>query len=253
MPHRVVDAPDFHDGDDRADGLALGHGEIGAHLAVAECHLDVLRFHVRAHSFIQRAGIARKDRVGLVFRQFERANAADRVGDERTPPLRVEWRVGGEQALCRAEEGVAAFRRRLFAAQRGVGVEHPVIIERRPLEAALFGDRITIDGAEEDLPEAELNLGREIRDHAAHVMADDLQRRQFVEQPGIDQPRHAGGRLVGPAERKPDFVFRDLLGGIVRKIRAAHRMDPDRQIVLGPCAGRSGGIWARSAACRRHW
>ena len=36
---------------------------------------------------------------------------------------------------------------------------------------------------------------------------DDLQVRQLVEQPGIDQPRQAGRCLVGPAEHEPDFVL----------------------------------------------
>ena len=62
-------------------------------------------------------------------------------------------------------------------------------------------------------------------------MADDLQGRQLVENAGIDQPRHAGGGLVRPAEAEPDLVLRRLLAGIVRKIRAAHGMHPDRQVV----------------------
>ena len=36
---------------------------------------------------------------------------------------------------------------------------------------------------------------------------DDLQVRQLVEHPRIDQPRHAGRGLVGPAEAEPDFVL----------------------------------------------
>ena len=39
MAHGVVDAPDFHDGDDRAGRRLVGNGEIGAHLAVAQLHL----------------------------------------------------------------------------------------------------------------------------------------------------------------------------------------------------------------------
>ena len=56
--------------------------------------------------------------------------------------------------------------------------------------------------------------------------------RQLVEQAGIDQPRHAGARLVGPAEGEPDLVLRRLLARVIGKLRAAHRMHPDRQVVL---------------------
>ena len=41
LAHGVVDAPDFHDGDDRAGGRLVRIGEIGAHLAVAQLHPDV--------------------------------------------------------------------------------------------------------------------------------------------------------------------------------------------------------------------
>ena len=61
---------------------------------------------------------------------------------------------------------------------------------------------------------------------------DDLQRRHLVEQPGIDQPRHAGRRLVRPAEGEPDFILRPLLGRVIGELRSAHRMHPDRQIEL---------------------
>src|SRR5262245_22455231 len=46
--HGVVDAPDFHDGDDGAGRRLVRDGEIGAHLAVAQLDRDVLRFHARA-------------------------------------------------------------------------------------------------------------------------------------------------------------------------------------------------------------
>jgi hypothetical protein len=45
VAHGVVDAPDLHDGDDGAGRRAVGEGKIGAHLAVAKLHGDVLRFH----------------------------------------------------------------------------------------------------------------------------------------------------------------------------------------------------------------
>ena len=45
LAHRVVDAPDFHDGDDGAGRRLVRIGDIGAHLAVAQLHLDVLGSH----------------------------------------------------------------------------------------------------------------------------------------------------------------------------------------------------------------
>src|SRR5262249_56743923 len=47
----VVDAPDFHDGDDGARRRPVGDREIGSHLAVAQLDLDGLRFHAdRLHA-----------------------------------------------------------------------------------------------------------------------------------------------------------------------------------------------------------
>src|SRR5262249_24998817 len=43
--HGVVDAPNLHDGDDRAGGRLVGNSEIGAHLAVAELYSDGLGLH----------------------------------------------------------------------------------------------------------------------------------------------------------------------------------------------------------------
>src|SRR5262245_47430688 len=49
--HGVVDAPDFHDGDDGARRRAVRDRDIGSHLAVAQLDLDGLRFHAdRLHA-----------------------------------------------------------------------------------------------------------------------------------------------------------------------------------------------------------
>src|SRR5262245_8429898 len=98
-----------------------------------------------------------------------------------------------------------AARRRLLAKRR-IGIEHLEILDRRLFEAALVRDRIELRRAEEDLLEAELNLAGEIRDHAAHVMADDLQRRQLIEDAGKNQAGHARRCFIGPAEAEPDLV-----------------------------------------------
>src|SRR5262249_14698853 len=130
-----------------------------------------------------------------------------------------------------AEESVSAARGRILA-ECGVGIEHLEIVERRTLEAALLRDRIDVRRAKKYLLEAELNLAGKIRDHAAHVMADDLERRQLIEDAGIDKPRHAGRCLVRPSEAEPDLVRRRRLAGIVGELRSPHRMHEDRQIVL---------------------
>ncbi len=41
LAHGVIDAPDFHDGDDAARRRAIGHGEMGTHHTIAQRHLDV--------------------------------------------------------------------------------------------------------------------------------------------------------------------------------------------------------------------
>src|SRR5262245_46114528 len=53
--HGVVDAPDFHDGDDGAGGRAVRDREIGSHLAVAQLDPDILRLHAGARAVV-RAG-----------------------------------------------------------------------------------------------------------------------------------------------------------------------------------------------------
>src|SRR6516164_4321923 len=121
--------------------------------------------------------------------------------------------------MCCTKEGMAAPRRRRFAADRGVGIEHLEIIERRLFQIPPFGRRIALDRAIENLSKAEFYLGGKVRDHAAHMMADDFELGKLVEQAGIDQSRHAGRGLIRPSETEPDFVFRSLLRGVIRKIR----------------------------------
>src|SRR5262249_19073547 len=53
--HGVVDAPDFHDGDDGAGRRAVRDRDISSHLAVAQLDLDGLRFHADARAAV-RAG-----------------------------------------------------------------------------------------------------------------------------------------------------------------------------------------------------
>ena len=121
--------------------------------------------------------------------------------------------------------------RRHIAVERGVGIEHLEVVHRAVLETCLLGVRVALGGAEEDLAEAEINPAGEVRDHATHVVGDDLEIGQLVEQSRVDQARHARRGLIGPAEAEPDLRLGRLLAGIVGKIRASHRMHPDRQVV----------------------
>src|SRR5207253_2734814 len=70
----------------------------------------------------------------------------------------------------------------------------------------------------------------EVRNHAAHVMGDDLQSRKLVEVSGEYEPRHCDARLVWPAERPPNFVQRFGFALIIREVRSPRWMDPDRNI-----------------------
>ena len=54
----------------------------------------------------------------------------------------------------------------------------------------------------------------------------------LVERLGEHEPRHGDARLVGPAEGPPDLVERLLLVEVVRDLRAARRMQPDRLVEL---------------------
>ena len=128
-----------------------------------------------------------------------------------------------------AKIGMPALGRSDLAVERSVGIEELEIFRRRALER--IGAGVVFARAEENLPKAEANAAGKIRDHAAHVVGNDLELRQLVKQARVDQARHAGGRLVGPTEREPDLVLRRTLGRVVGELRAAHRMDPDRQIV----------------------
>src|SRR6266536_2529347 len=180
----------------------------------------------------QRPGVAGKDALALGGGNIQHLHRPDGVGDEAPTLLSIERRVGRERARGGPEERVAAARGIRLAVERGVGVEHLEILERTLLQAVLARDRVQVRRAEKDLAKAEIDPPGEIRDHAAHVMRDDLQRPQLVEDPGKDQPRQARGRLVGPAEREPDFVLGGLLAGVVGKLRTADRMHPHGQVVM---------------------
>jgi len=116
----------------------------------------------------------------------ERLDRVDRTANEPAPALGIKRRIGREQALSSAEEIMPTARRSARTVQRGVCIQHLEIIERRLFQPALFGDRVSHRRAVEDLAEAKRNLAGKIRNHAPHVVRDNLQVRQFVEQTRID-------------------------------------------------------------------
>src|SRR6516165_2904971 len=115
---------------------------------------------------------------------------------------------------------MAAARCLDLAVERGVGIKPLVIMHWRPFEP--FRSRVALRRAEEDLTKPEINLAREIGNHAAHVMGDDLQGGELVEYFRVDQPRHGGGGLIGPAEAEPDLRLGYLLAGIIGSIGPTH-------------------------------
>ena len=112
-------------------------------------------------SKLRRALPAKNPLALLGLRNVERFDRRDRVARSARGPARHRtarrWRTGN----ARAEEGMAAARRRDFAVERGVGIEHLEVVERRPLQAGVLGDRIALRRAEENLPEAKLDLAGE--------------------------------------------------------------------------------------------
>ena len=119
VAHGVVDAPDLHDGDDGAGRRAVGHGEVGAHLAVAKLHRDVLRLHgvsrvargrtaSRLVSTMTNCGPGRaKDRPAA--RRAHRARGCGsprnrrRRRSSRGPDWRRSWRWPGRDIRAPAE------------------------------------------------------------------------------------------------------------------------------------------------------
>ena len=78
-------------------------------------------------------------------------------------------------------------RRRDFAVERGVGEEQLEIFDRRPLESRFLGRWIACGRTEKYLPESEINFTGEVRNHAAHMVGNDLQRRHLIENSRIDK------------------------------------------------------------------
>src|SRR5882672_6773131 len=90
------------------------------------------------------ARVAREDAVLLGRGDLQAVHRVDGLADQHAPLLRVERRVGGEQAVPGAEEGVATAGRRRRAVERSVGVEHAVVLGRAFLQAGLPRDGIFV-------------------------------------------------------------------------------------------------------------
>src|SRR5262249_11158328 len=113
--HGVVAAPDLHEGDVGGVRGAIGSREASAHLAVTQRYLEGLRPHfLISLEPEQRARVAGKNPLVLRWRNVERLDGADRIGDEPAPLLGVERRITRKQAGGGAEEGVPAAGGRLL-------------------------------------------------------------------------------------------------------------------------------------------
>ena len=119
------------------------------------------------------------------------------------------------------------------AEEGGVGIEHPVVFGCRPGQPGLCSRKFGIVHVLDEFLEADADAAFEERHHRTHVMHDDLDRGQLLEQPREDKMRHCQARLVRPAEGKEGGEFGALQCRIVRERGGPDRMQPDRQIVLG--------------------
>src|SRR6476659_1585776 len=120
---------------------------------------------LRLLEFQKLAGVAGKNLLAIGRPDLERLDSGDGAGDQPLALLRVERRVGCEQAVRRAEIGVAAAGRRSIAVERGICIEELEVVSRRAFEFARA--RIAVAGAEKDLPKAEPDPTRKVGNHPA--------------------------------------------------------------------------------------
>src|SRR5262249_12690527 len=73
--HGVVDAPNFHDGDNRSGRRAVRHGQIGAHLAAPQFDPDVLCLHRAASDVEAGASASLSKRRALPAKILSRSGA----------------------------------------------------------------------------------------------------------------------------------------------------------------------------------
>src|SRR3979409_384155 len=77
------------------------------------------------------AGKNHRTRGGI---DIERLDGRDCLGDEATPLLGVEWRIGRKQAARGPEVLMAAARGGVVSIERRIGVEHFEVVGRRLLQ-----------------------------------------------------------------------------------------------------------------------
>src|SRR5262245_63230803 len=108
--HGVVDAPDFHDGDDGARRRPIGDRDIGSHLAVAQLDLDGLRFHAdRLHADCFHADAWAAVRAGS-------------LSSARALPANIFSRSAGGMGSGSIASLVLAIRTRTCSASNGASV-----------------------------------------------------------------------------------------------------------------------------------
>jgi hypothetical protein len=114
-----------------------------------------------------------------------------------------------------------------------IRIEHTEIIEGSLLKLLEQKGIVFVRCPGAQLVPAGPDPALKVRNHASHVVGDDLDVRMAVKKPGEDQVGHGDACLVGPTEDEPDLVMALGLAFVVREVRPAGRMDPDRPIQFG--------------------
>ena len=159
---------------------------------------------------------------------------SDRLADVHRAAFRIERRVRREHHLIDAEELQSALGRCAAAEDGRVGPEHLEIVVRPLLHRREQRGVVLVGRARPELVEAVADAPFEVRESSRRGGARrSLMPRQPIEQPREHQPLHRRARLVRPAERPPDLVFRFRLAGIVGEAGAARRVQQDRAVQAG--------------------
>ena len=145
--------------------------------------LTVVLFTIISSVHLQKlAGIAAQDGLPVCGGEFQCIDCSNRIPDKAMTFLGVERRVRREDGMPRTEEVVAASQSAQLTVHGRIGVKKFEILHRRLLETVGLRKRIDIVRSEKDLAESQFYFAGEERNHAPHVMGDDLDVRILVEQ-----------------------------------------------------------------------
>ncbi len=173
------------------------------------------------------------DLLLVLLRDVERRDHLHGLADVARTALGAERRVGGIKHVVGAVEFEPAHCSDAAAAERGIGVEVAEAIHQRFAQHLEDAAVVLVRGPAAQRGPAGVEAGVEERDHRTEVMDQDLQIGQSRGHAGEDEPRHGAAGLVGPAEDRPDLVFRLGLGREVRHVGRARGMQQHRLARLG--------------------